>query len=807
MIRITLLILFCGVLSISGFAQGKISGQIKDGKGQNIGFATLILQEKASQKVVQGNTSDEEGKFILANIPNGSYKLTARFVGYADQIMDSLTISDEQKEIALPVITLKDDNEIKGIEVVGQKDLLEELPDRIVYNAEKDLTNAGGTAADVLRKAPMVSVDLDNNVQIRGNANVKILINGKPSAIMSNNVGEALRQFPADMIKKVEVITNPSAKYEAEGTAGIINIITKKKTLEGVNGSVFAAAGTRNSNLFTNLSIKRKKIGSSLSFGGGAWYAPFRSETDRDNLLPSVSFLKQDNDGDNLGFWGNGNWNTEFDISEKHAFSTNVRFSRGGYMSNSVLATNFTDQNQNPLQQFLRDTDQTYNNGNTDFTADYTRFFKDTRKDWGVIAQYSRGINNNHYELFQNPYDSPTVDYRERNRNEALNQEWSFQTDFTQPLDSTKTLELGARTTFRHVNSDFRFDLFDFNSSTYIPQADRSNIFEYQQNVMAGYTVFSWNTKKKFGVKAGLRYEMTDIDGDFTSSDTSITQNYNNWIPSIALSKSFDKIGQFKISYSRRIQRPYIFYLNPYVNYVDSKNISFGNPNLRPELTNNFEIGYSKFYKAFSINTTLYWRNTTDVISSIRSVDANGVSSTTFNNFATNNSYGFSIFGSLQFMKNKGRISTNFNLFYVNLNDQNEGWMYNGNMNISYKFNKTLSIQSFSIINSPRVELQGVSGTWIYYNLGLRKSLFKEKGGITLGLDNPFANAMIIRSKFDTDSFVSQNTVYQYNRGIRVSFNYNFGKMQQNEQKKPRKKKSINNDDIKQGEDSNGGQK
>lgn len=805
MIRTTLLIIFCCSFSLLGLAQGKITGQIKDTKGQNVGFATIILQDKTSQKVVQGNTTNEEGKFTLENVPNGFYKLTARFVGYTDKIVDSLTISDTQKEIALSNITLKDDSEIKGIEVVGQKDLLEELPDRIVYNAEKDLTNAGGTAADVLRKAPMVSVDLDNNVQIRGNSNVKILVNGKPSAMMANNVGEALRQFPADMIKKVEVITNPSAKYEAEGTAGIINIITKKKTLEGVNGSIFSAAGTRNSNLFTNLNIKRKKIGTSLSFGGGAWYAPFRSETNRDNLLPNLSFLNQDNDGNNLGFWGNGNWNTEFDLSNKHAFSTNVRFSRGGYMSNSILSTNFADENLNPLQQFARDTDQTYNNGNTDITADYTRIFKDSRKDWSVIAQYSRGINNNRYELLQNPANSTIVDYQERNRNEAINQEWSFQTDFTQPLDSSKTLELGARATLRNVNSDFHLDLFDFNENNYINQPNLSNIFEYQQNVMAGYTVFSWNTKKKLGIKAGLRYEMTDINGDFKSSDTTINQSYDNLIPSLAISKSFDKIGQFKISYSRRIQRPFIFYLNPYVNFVDNKNISFGNPNLRPELTNNFELGYSIFKKNTSFNTTLYWRNTNDVISSIRSVDANGISSTTFDNFATNNSYGVSVFGGFQFLKN-GRINSNLNVYYVNLNNQNEGWMYNGNVNISYKFNKNFSLQSFSIINSPRVELQGTSGTWFYYNLGLRRALFKEKGGITLGLDNPFANAMVIRSKFNTDSFQSNSTVYQYNRGIRVSFNYNFGKIQ-NEQRKPRKKKTLNNDDIKQGEDGNGGQK
>ena len=781
------------------WAQGKIQGRLIDKQKQAIEFATIILENKKDSTQKLGTSTTESGNFLLENIPFGNYKFKASFVGYKDKIIDSLNLSEIQPEINLKEFVLQEDaEEIKAIEIVAEKDLLEELPDRVVYNAEKDLTNAGGTAADVLRKAPMVSVDLDNNVQMRGSSNVRILINGKPSAMMANNVGEALRQIPADMIKKVEVITNPSAKYEAEGTAGIINIITKKKTLEGVNGSVSGAAGTRNSNLFSNISIKRKKIGSTFSFGGGAWYAPFRSEAERSNLLPTLSLLNQENNGRNFGFWSNGNWNNEIDLGSRDALTTNIRFSKGGYMSDALLQTNFSDGNGVSQQRFFRDTEQRSANGNADATIDYTRTFKDSRKDLSLIAQYSRGNNNNRYELFQNPFGNSVVDYQERNRNIALNQEWSFQTDFTQPLDSTKTIEVGARATLRNVNSDFRFDLFNFEEGTYLVLPERTNVFSYSQNVMAAYSVFSWNTKKKFGLKAGLRYEMTDIEGNFQAVDRPIMQNYDNLIPSITLSKNWSKLGQFRLSYSQRIQRPFISYLNPYVNYADNKNISFGNPDLQPELTRNYELGFSRFFKNVSFNTTLYHRNTTGVITTIRRVNEEGVSSSSYENFATNNTYGMSFFTSFQFLK-KGRFSSNFNIFYLNLNNENEGIMYNGNLNISYRFEKGWSVQSFSIINSPRVELQGINGTWYYYNLGVRKEILKKKGGLTLGLDNPFANAMIIRSQFEAESFRSRNTTFQFNRGIRVSFNYSFGKVQ-TEERKPRRKKTLNNDDNKQAE-------
>lgn len=783
--------------AVNLLAQGKLQGKLIDKQKQAVEFANIILENKNDSTKKLGTSSTENGYFLIDNIPFGSYKLKTSFVGYKEKSLDSLHFSAIQPEINLQELILEEEiNAIKGIEVVAEKDLLEELPDRVVYNAEKDLTNAGGTAADVLRKAPMVSVDLDNNVQMRGSSNVRILINGKPSAMMANNVGEALRQIPAEMIKKVEVITNPSAKYEAEGTAGIINIITKKKTLEGVNGSVSGAAGTRNSNLFSNISIKKKKIGSTFSFGGGAWYAPFRSEAERSNLLPTLSFLNQENNGRNFGFWSNGNWNNEIDLGSRDALTTNIRFSKGGYMSDALLQTNFSNAEGISQQRFFRDTEQRSANGNADVTLDYTRAFKDSRKDLSFIAQYSRGNNNNRYELFQNPFGNSVVDYKERNRNIAINQEWSFQTDFTQPIDSTKTLEVGARATFRNVNSDFRFDLFDFEEGAYFVLPERTNIFSYNQNVMAAYSVFSWNTKTKFGLKAGMRYEMTDIVGNFQAVDRPIEQNYDNWIPSITVSKNWSKIGQFRLSYSQRIQRPFISYLNPYVNYADNKNISFGNPDLLPELTRNYEFGFSRFFKNVSFNATLYHRNTTGVITTIRRVDEEGVSSSTYENFATNNTYGMSFFTSFQFLK-KGRFSSNFNVFYLNLNNENEGIMYNGNLNISYRFEKGWSVQSFSIINSPRVELQGINGTWYYYNLGVRKEILKKKGGLTLGLDNPFANAMIIRSQFEAESFRSRNTTFQFNRGIRISFNYSFGKLQ-TEERKPRRKKTLNNDDNKQ---------
>jgi outer membrane receptor protein involved in Fe transport len=782
----------------------KVTGVVVDAETkQVVEFATVALINKATDKPIDGTTTNEKGVFTISKVAAGTYKVAVSFVGYQTKTIDEVSVP-AKGEVNLGTIALPADVKmLKDVEVVDQKDLVEDKIDRIVYNAEKDATNAGGNAGDVLRKVPMLSVDLDGNVQLRGSSNVRVLINGKPSSIMAGSVADALRQIPADMIKNVEVITSPSAKYDAEGTSGIINIVTKKNTLQGLNGSVNASAGTRSSNLMANLNYRQGKMGVGLNGGGHMIYNWFDTENRRENILPSGgrTVLSQVSDGRNFGMFGNWQLNTDYEINKNNTLAFSFRFGQRDFRNTSDLNTLFNSEQQVQLQNFDRDITNRNRNYTYDFNLDYTHTFKKPRQEFAVLALYSMNDGGTKYNLDQtNNLLQGTTDYRERNDNTNFNGEFTLQADYTHPFSERLTLETGVKGILREVKSDFQFFNYDFERSDFVNIPQRSNVFDYDQNVFSSYASVSYNSKSKIGIVAGVRYEHTDIGGNFVTSGTTFEQNYNNVIPSIVISKDFKKGQKLKFSYNKRIQRPSIFFLNPFVNYADAKNISYGNPLLNPELTDNYEVSYNAFFGRSSFTAAVYLRETNNAIASVTTVNQEGVAATTYDNVAVNRNYGFSLFGSFQ-LTQRWRVGGNANIFYAEFNGpsynaNNQSWMYNINFNTSFNLNKGFSIQGFGFLNSPRVELQGRTGAFSFYTFGLRKEILNKKGGITFGVDNVFRSAMIMKSELSSPTFSSESVRNIYNRAIRVGFNYQFGKM--NFTDKP-KRKRINNDDAKQG--------
>ena len=784
---------------------GRIKGSIVDSTtNEPVQFATVALTDPATNKPIDGVVSDEKGAFVLSRLAAGTYHVSVTFIGFRTRTLPGVTVPARGEVDLGRVLVSPDVTQLHEFTVTGEKDLVEDKVDRIVYNAEKDITNAGGNASDVLKKVPMLSVDLDGNVQLRGSSGVRVLINGKPSSVMAANVADALRQIPAEVIKTVEVITSPSAKYDAEGTAGIINIITKKNNLQGVNGSVYTSAGNRSTNGGANVNFRRKKFGINASGGVNYFNNPGDGTLNRVSSFDTTStYLDQANTFRNEGGGGYGQIGFDYDLTAKSSLNASLRLNQFRFNNLNTLHSELVDQHDRLLQYYDRNLNNRNRWGNLDLNLGYTKNFKEAGRELSFQGQHTvnRPQNNT---LADQLGPEGELQQRELNWNNSRNAETTGQVDYVHPFRNKNTFETGAKGILREVGSDFQFATLNPETETFLVDPDRSNVFNYDQDVVAGYATygFSW---QKVSFKLGGRYEQTVIRANFQSSDTAFTQGYGNFIPSVTLSRDLSKSRKMRVAYTQRIQRPQIYFLNPFVNYSDTLNLFYGNPTLDPELTHSFELTYSTFAKSNSLNASLYWRQTDNAIESVRTVDSLGVNRTTFRNIASNRTVGVSLFGSLQ-PTTKWRVSGNVNVFYSELtspvlNAFNGSWMYHLNVNSSYTFPKGFSAQFFGFFNSPRVQLQGRFGGFYNYNLAVKKELFKKKGSVSLGLDNPFNRAVRMKSFFQrpetetSPGFVSNDVRNMYRRAVRLSFNYQFGKMDFDA--KPRRKKSITNDDAK----------
>ncbi|WP_197464032.1 TonB-dependent receptor domain-containing protein [Rufibacter sp. DG15C] len=803
-------------------AGGKVSGAVTDSTTKKaVEFATISLVSAATGKPVDGTVTDDRGRFTLNRVAFGTYTLQVSFIGYNTYTRSAFTVSEKDAEVELGNIVLKPvQNKLREVTVVGEKPLVEDKVDRMVYNAEQDITNIGGTASDVLKKVPSLTVDLDGNVQLRGSSNVRVLINNKPSSIMANSVADALRQIPSDMIKTVEVITSPSAKYDAEGSAGIINIITKKNTMYGVNGSVNASAGNRNANGNGNLNIRRGKFGFNANLGTHQQYnnksdneltryvidAP-KAETFSSTLLQQGTSKRQGG-----GLFGQFGFDADLDSS--NSINAGVNFYRGRFNSSGFQSsvTDFRDNTTTP-DRYLETTSENKNRHNSlDLNLGYTHIFK-PQQELAVLGQWTNGgmntFSNQDNAINQNDF----LDNLVRNTNEGFNREMTYQADYTHPFQNKTLLEVGTKAILRHAESDAIYRDIDVDTEQ---TKERENSFGYDQDVYATYASYSFKALKNYNIKSGVRYEYTDLQANYIApAQPSFKDNYSNLIPNVMVSRTF-KSQTVRVGYTQRIQRPQIWYLNPYVNTQDNINYSFGNPELSPELTHSYEVGYSNYFKTSSVNVSLYWRQTNNAIENVRNIvgeeDVNpdvewlqkvGNSYTTFYNIGKNATYGLSFSGNTKPVP-AWNIGGSINLNYIDLKSviqSNAAWQYSFNVNTGYDFGKGLALQAFGSYSSPRPSIQGKFSGFYYSSVSVKKDLWDKKGSISVGVDNPFSKSIQFTSDLSNDNFI-QNTVNQnYNRNVRVSFSYRFGKMDMNAQ--PRRKKSIKNDDAKGGGETN----
>lgn len=795
-------------------AGGSIAGSVVDAASQQpVPYATVALVNPATSKPVDGTMADEQGKFTLPKVANGTYRVAISFIGYETKTID-LEVTESKASINLGKISINSTAKaLQEVVVEGQRAMIEEKVDRTVYNAENDESNKGGDAADVLRKVPMLSVDLDGNVSMRGSQNIKVLINNRPSTITAGSVADALKQIPADMIKSVEVITSPSAKYDAEGSAGIINIVTKKNTLQGGTLNIDTGVGLRGTNLGLNGSYRIGKMGFSL---GGFGRAGYNTPGSFENVQTTVTdgeqnIIHQEAATRNNMMFGRYFFGWDYDINAKNYLNASVQYGvRNGHNFQDGLLSQLY-QGSSLINSTLRDVEVTDNSGTVDVNLNYTHSFNKPQQEFSILTQFSRNNRTNDFlnEIFSD--DESAIERRLKNINESVNQESTIQLDYANPIGKNQMVEFGGKQIMRQVSSDY--DTFTSGGTgpfTKDENTNLSNVFNYNQNVSAGYFSYTLTMANFYSVKAGARYEYTTINADFENSEEAVSVSpYGVLVPSINLSKRLKDGNTIKIAYNRRIQRPSLQFLNPNVQNPNPAFRTVGNPELDPEYTNNIELSYSTYFKTTSLNFSTFIRHTNNSIQAVRERADDGVLETSYFNIGQEEAYGGSVFGSIN-LSNKLTLNGGTDVYYAVLNNNvedpaqqasNSGVVYNIRAMGNYNLGQGWGIQGFGFYRGSQVQLQGTQGGFGIYSLNLKKEFNERRGSIGFGAENFLTPTIKVKSELNSPTFSQSSTNVMHNLNFKVNFSYRLGKMTADATPR-RKKKSVNNDDLKGGGES-----
>jgi len=597
----------------------QVSGIVLDkDNGVPLEYATLILQSVENPSQVTGGITDQNGRFnVEAKI--GDYNIRVEYISYKTYTLSNRNLIDNTNlgtiSIAMDVAQLNE------VELIAERTTVELRLDKKVYNVGQDLTVKGGSVTDVLDNVPSVSVDVEGNISLRGNGSVRILINGKPSAL-SGLSPEALQQLPADAIEKVEVITNPSARYDAEGTAGILNIILKQNKTLGLNGAVNATVGTPKNNAGTvNLNLRRDK------------FNLFTTTTFRNNEGPGNGFNKQENfnsDGQTVSFQEekrsylrnnndfNANIGLEYFINDNSSITNSfvVRRSSGG----TDVDVDFVNFNKNRVKTLAREriSNETEVDNNFQYSINYQKKFKKDGHTLTADYQYSTGDEMEDTYIYETILGENISLPNERTLTDENQKNQLIQADYILPLgkDNQAQFELGYRGTFNTFNTTFNFSTQN-TAGNYISDPNFSNTLEYKEYVNAAYTQLG--TKwEAFSLLGGLRMEHSNIDVNLLETNELENKTYTNWFPSVFLGYEFAENDQITLSFSRRLRRPRNWYINPFVSRSSNTNLRQGNPDLDPTFTNAFDLGYITRSDQFTFTTSGYYNKSTGIFEFIR---------------------------------------------------------------------------------------------------------------------------------------------------------------------------------------------
>jgi len=759
-------------------------------------FITVAL--KKDNLVLKTIVTPTAGGFSFDVAP-GKYLITVLAVGYS---VKNIPVETDQKKQLLDlgkIYISAQTNKLSEVSIVADRPLIKQEVDRITYDIQADPESKILTALDMMRKVPLLSLDADDNIQLKGSGNYKILINGKPSNMVARSPKDVLRAMPATSIQKIEVITTPPAKYDSEGLAGLINIITTKKLDNGYNGSVNirhqGAAGGPGAGLY--LTVKQNKFGVTAYGGTGIWNSPTtRLQSSRSTIGDLPTSLSSEGTRKNKNHSSYGGAEFSYEIDTLNLLTAEINPYGGNFESRNNQRFLFTNGTNDINYDLL--SNNRFEWSGLDLTFNYQRGFKSNKERLFTFSyKYSNSLNPQENNLeFSNRVNYNLPNYIQQNNSKSKEQ--TLQLDYVHPVKKL-IVEGGLKGILRDNQSVFETRNYVESAGNYQVDPSRTNSFNNNQDIVGAYNSYTYNLES-WSFKGGVRLEGTFVKADFISTGSNVNTDYYNVIPSVSINRKFKNSKSLNLGYTQRIERPGIDNLNPFVDRTNPLFESTGNPDLEAVLSNNFDLTYSTFKKG-SVNVGLSYMFANNTIQSVSIYDeTSNVTRTTFLNIGKDKSVTTNLNVNYPITP-KWNFTLGGNIGYIWLQGSIDGALAKNNgirgyayINTGYKFEDNWRVNGSINYNAPQILLQGKSGAFVYTSFNGSKDIIKDKLSLSAGIANPFNKYRYYRVLTEGANFTQNYKSQNYSRTYSVSINWKFGKLKDSIAKN---KRSINNDDVK----------
>lgn len=768
-----------------------IKGKIIDHESKKpLPYATVRFFQEADSTFIEGALTTDEGEYQL-ELPENTYYAIFEFIGYTTLTKSAIRINENTSKDLGSVALKPSAKLLEEVVVQGEKSTMELTLDKKVFNVGKDLANAGGTATDILNNVPSVAVDSEGNISLRGSGNVRILIDGKPSGLVSFKGGSGLQQLQGNMIERVEIITNPSARYEAEGMSGIINIVLKKERREGFNGSFDIITGMpENFGVAANVNYRRKNLNFFVNYstsyrivkGSHSQYQEiYRNDSTFYNRMTMDHRLK--------GMYNNARAGIDYFFNERNSLTAAYtwRISNGKRFSDIRYRDYGNDPNNLKLITY-RTQDEDEVEPNSEYTLTYKKTFEKEGQE--LVADF-RYLNNweesdqyfGEKAFLPNGSSAGIADILQHSLNDETEKQYLFQVDYTHPFAKKGKLEAGLRSNFRDMVNDYTVTQQN-EAGGWDQLPGLTNYFIYNEQIHGAYGIVG-NKINRFSYQAGVRAEFTDVTTTLRNTNQRNTRDYFNLFPSMHLTYDLPLQNALQVSYSRRVVRPNYNDLSPFMTYSDSRNYWSGNPDLSPEYTDSYEVGHIKYFDKGSLTSSIYYRYTTGKIQNIRSVDDQGIAFNRPENIGTGNSYGLELTGGYT-PYNWWKIDGSMNFFRAKIDGtgfdqvlQSDTYSWFARVLSRFTILNKTDLQIRGNYEAPEKTPQGRRKALAAMDLAVSKDILKGNGTLTLNVLDVF-NSRKYRNITEGYNFYTDRTSQRRVRQINLTLNY---RLHQNKKK------------------------
>ncbi len=779
-----------------------IKGTVKDRQTQQgLEYATVMLYNQVDSTFAGGGITGHNGVFNI-DLKPGTYYAVLQFLGYNPITVSDIEVKRMRANIDLGVLLLSPDSGmLNEVEIVAERSQVEMSLDKRVYNVGRDITAAATNAMDVLENIPSVTVDVEGNVSLRGDEGVRILIDGKMSGLAGLSSRDALRSLQADMIERIEIVTNPSVRYDAEGTAGIINIVLKRDRRRGFNGSFDISGGyPLQGGISGSLNYRLPKVNLFANYSLNYREMPGTGTLRREFFRPEGTYLTtQQSSRDRYNTGNTFRLGAEYNINPKSSLTLSGLFRLSNQYSRSKVSYN----DFFPTTNLLNATDRIEKGNSQSPVMEYNLLYRRQFDKENQLLTASVSISDNRSDqktgitelmLFAHD-DDYAEDLLQRTINDEIQRNLEFQADYFHPFNGKARLETGVKAQFREIDNDYAVE--EQQNGIWENMAAFTNHFIYNENILAAYALFG-NDLGSYSYQVGVRSEYADIRTRLINTNEDNRNNYIDLFPSAHFTYKLSTTQHLQISYSRRIRRPGFWQLNPFRNFSDNRNIWTGNPNLQPVYTNAYELGYLKFWQRASFNGSIYYRDSRNVFQRVERIDTAGIITIRPENFATNQSFGLELVGSVNPAK-WWTLNANANFFRsitegstAEQDFKTDAYSMSGRVNNRFTVKRGFDIQLSGNYRGPREMPQGTRKASWSADAGMSLEVLKGNGTLTFNVRDVFGTRKWAFETFGPN-YYSDAEFQWMPRTYTVNFNY---RINQNQQRRPDRRGTRNGDQM-----------